>query len=203
MRAVARVTAAVLASVALQGAMAHAGAGAVKGIVTSGAAPGTPVAGAVVMIEGPAVPAPADAPHVVMDQRRDTFVPHVLAVAVGTTVDFLNSDPRLHNVFSVSAAKKFDLGMYGQGEKKSVTFDASGVVQIRCNVHPKMEAFIVVHGNPYAAVSDEHGSYTVSGVPAGSYKLRVWHEHLPEKQVPIVVREGQVEAFDLRLEEHR
>jgi plastocyanin len=155
------------------------------------------------MIEGPSLPAAPDAPHAVMDQRRDTFVPRVLAIPTGTTVDFPNSDPRLHNVFSTSAAKKFDLGMYDQGESKSVTFDVPGVVPVRCNVHPKMEGFVIVHANPYVAVTDARGSYTITGVPSGSYQVRVWHESLAEKRVPVVVREGQVQALDVRLEERR
>ena len=134
-----------------------------------------------------------------IDQRDMAFVPHVVAVAVGTTVDFPNHDAMLHNVFSASPAKKFDLGMYDQGETKSVVFDAPGVVRIGCNVHPKMEAFVVVHTNPYVAVSDAKGSYTVAGVPDGSYQLRVWHERLAERQIPVVVRDEQVQPIDVQL----
>lgn len=180
--------------------LARAGTGAVKGVVKSGKAPGAPVAGAVVMIEGPALPAGANAPHATIDQKGDAFVPRVLVVPVGTTVDFPNSDPRLHNVYSTAPAKKFDLGMYGQGESKSVTFDAVGVVPLRCNVHPKMEAYVVVHANPYAAVTDADGGYTITGVPAGSYDVRIWHERLAERTVPVTVRDGQVQALDVRLE---
>ena len=175
---------------------AAAGTGTVKGTITSQAGP---VAGAVVLLEGPTVAVAANAPHAVIGQRQETFVPHVLAVPVGTTVDFPNHDAVLHNVFSASPAKKFDLGMYDQGETRSVTFDTPGVVRIGCNVHPKMEAFIVVHGNPYAAVSDAKGSYTVAGVPEGTYQLRVWHETLAEQHVPVTVRDGQVQAVDMKL----
>ena len=179
------------------GTSAHAGGGAVKGTVTT--SDHAPVADGVVMIEGPSLPAPATAPHRVMEQRHETFVPRVLAVAVGATVDFPNHDPMLHNVFSASPAKKFDLGMYDQGETKSVTFDTPGVVRVGCNVHPKMEAFIVVHPNPYVAVTDRRGSYTITGVPAGSYQVRVWHERLGERQMPVVVRDGQVQPIDVPL----
>jgi hypothetical protein len=126
----------------------------------------------------------------------------VLVVPAGTTVDFPNGDPMLHNVFSTSAAKKFDLGMYDQGETRSVTFDTPGVVRIGCNVHPKMEAFIVVHDNPWAAVSDAKGSYTVSGVPEGTYQLRVWHPARAEQRLPVTIHDGQVVAIDLRLAAH-
>jgi plastocyanin len=170
--------------------------GAVKGTITG---PNGPVADAVVLVEGPAVPAKDGAPHVIVEQRDQTFVPHVVAVAVGTTVDFPNHDPMLHNVFSASLAKKFDLGMYDRGETKSVTFDTPGVVRIGCNVHPKMQAFVVVHTNPYVAVSKSDGSYTVSGVPAGSYQLRIWHETFAEQRTPVTVHDGQVETRDARL----
>jgi len=176
--------------------VAFAGDGAVKGTVTG---PTGAAHDAVVLLDGPSVPAPAGARHVVVDQRNETFVPHVVAVAVGTTVDFPNHDGVLHNVFSASPAKKFDLGMYGAGESRSITFDTPGVVRIGCNAHPKMEAFVVVHPNPYVAVTDANGAYTVAGVPAGSYELRVWHETLKEQRVPVVVNDGQVETRDVRL----
>jgi plastocyanin len=176
-------------------------AGAVKGTITTGGAPGTPVANAVAMIEGPSVPAAADARHALIDQRQDTFVPRVIAVPVGTTVDFPNNDAHLHNVFTTLKGKQhFDLGMYLPGETKSVTFDTAGVVPVRCNVHPTMEAYVVVHTNPYAAVSDEHGVYTITGVPPGTYTLRVWHERLAERKTPVVVRDDQVQALDVHLD---
>ena len=177
---------------------AELGSGAVKGTVTS--AGGEPVANAVVLIDGPTVSVPPGARHAMIDQRDDTFVPHVIAIPVGTTVDFPNSDTHLHNVVSTSKPKAFDLGMYAAGQTKSVTFDAPGVVALRCNVHPKMEAYVVVHTNLWAAVTDERGEYTITGVPAGSYGARVWHERLAEKSVPTVVREGQVARLDVRLE---
>lgn len=175
---------------------AAAGSGAVKGTITSDAGP---VANAAVLLEGPALAAPSNAPHAVVDQRQSTFLPHVIAVPVGTTVDFPNHDTILHNVFSASPAKKFDLGMYDPGETRSVTFDAAGVVRIGCNVHPKMEAFVVVHTNPWVGVSDANGSYSVTGVPEGSYELHVWHETLTARSVPITIRDGQVAPVDMRL----
>ncbi len=176
---------------------AHAAGGGVKGTVTN-AVSKAPVVNAVVMIDGPAVPA-ARATRVAIDQRNDTFVPHVVAIAVGTTVDFPNDDPHLHNVFSASPAKRFDLGMYGKGETKSVTFDTPGVVRVRCNVHPSMEAFIIVHPNPYVAVTDAHGVYTITGVPAGSYDVRTWDEKLGEKRGRVDVHDEQVTPLDVRL----
>jgi hypothetical protein len=105
-------------------------------------------------------------------------------------------------VFSASPAKRFDLGMYGKGESKSVTFDAPGVIRVGCNAHPKMEAFIVVHPNPYVAVTDTRGVYTISGVPMGTYDVRTWDEKLGEKRERVEVHEGQVTPLDVRLSAH-
>jgi plastocyanin len=173
------------------------GTGTVKGTVTTGPAPRQVVADAVVMIEGPA--RPGGTTRATMNQQHEAFVPHVLGVAVGTTVDFPNGDPVLHNVLSTSPAKRFDLGMYDQGETRSVLFDSPGVVLVRCNVHPRMTGYIVVHSNPYVAVTDAHGSYTISGVPPGSYKARIWHEALSGRTVPVVVYDGQVTPLDFAL----
>ena len=176
--------------------VAAAGNGTVKGVVSG---PAGPLPDAVVQIEGPSLAASAQAPHVVVDQRKETFVPHVVAVAIGTTVDFPNHDPVLHNVFSTSPAKKFDLGMYDQGATRSVTFEAPGVVRIGCNVHPKMEAYVVVHTNPWVAVSDAHGVYTIRDVPPGTYQARVWHETRAETELPVTVRDDAVTPLDVTL----
>ena len=111
-----------------------------------------------------------------MDQRDQTFVPHVLAVTVGTTVDFPNSDVTFHNVFSLSKTKTFDLGRYSRGKSKAVRFDRPGVVQVFCDIHSHMSAYILVFAHRYFAVTDQAGAFTIAGVPPGSYTLAVWHE---------------------------
>jgi plastocyanin len=171
--------------------------GTVKGTISAASGP---VADAVVMIDTPKAPAAAGAPHAVVTQRDKKFIPHVLTVVAGTTVDFPNQDPLLHNVVSSSPAKRFDLGMYPQGETKSVTFEAPGVVELRCNAHPEMSGFVVVHSSPYAAVTDAHGVYTIGGVPAGSHPVRVWHETLAERATSVTVHPGGVQPLDVRLE---
>jgi plastocyanin len=171
--------------------------GTVKGTISAASGP---VADAVVMIDTPKAPAAAGAPHAVVTQRDKKFIPHVLTVVAGTTVDFPNQDPLLHNVVSSSPAKRFDLGMYPQGETKSVTFEAPGVVELRCNAHPEMSAFVVVHSSPYAAVTDARGVYTIGGVPAGSHPVRVWHETLAERATSVTVHPGGVQPLDVRLE---
>ena len=182
---------------------AHAASGdsgTVKGTISAAAGP---VADAVVMIDTPSAPPPAGAPHAVVTQRDMKFTPHVLAFVAGTTVDFPNQDPLLHNVVSSSPAKRFDLGMYPQGETKSVTFDTPGVVELRCHAHPEMSAFVIVHSSPYAAVTDKRGVYTITGVPAGSYPVRIWHETLAPRATTVTVRAGGVQPLDARLERRR
>ena len=132
-------------------------------------------------------PAPKEA--AVMDQNELRFVPHVLAVQVGTRVEFPNSDPVSHNVFSISPAKRFNLGLYPRGGKRHIKFDQPGVVGLLCNVHLEMSAYIVVLKNPYFARTGPDGTYRIAGVPAGRYRLRCWHESLPAQERAVQVPE--------------
>ena len=136
----------------------------------------------------PAKAFPAPKEHATIDQTGRVFQPHVLSVLVGTTVDFANSDPYLHNVFSPEAcADKFNLGTFGKGEKKSHTFRKECFTPLLCIVHPEMEAFVAVLPTPYFAVTKPGGSYDIRDVPDGSYTLRVWHPKLKgnEKSVSV------------------
>lgn len=123
-----------------------------------------------------------DAPNVkpVIDQTRMSFIPHVSVVQVGTTVEFLNSDPVGHNVYwpSISGNKKLahNLGTWPKGEKKSFQFNDPGVASLLCNVHPEMNGYIVVSPTPYFAVTDKNGNYEIKNVPAGKYTLKTWSE---------------------------
>ncbi len=133
--------------------------------------------------------------HVKMDQKNLTFIPHVLPVLAGTTVDYLNSDDVLHNVFTPDkCAEKFNLGTWPKGEVRSYTFKEPGCVAVMlCNVHPEMEAWIVVLQNPYFFKTDKKGTYTIENVPAGKYTLKVWHEKLKGKPQEVTVPEkGEV-----------
>jgi plastocyanin len=116
----------------------------------------------------------------VMDQTKMTFSPHVMVVQVGTTVEFLNSDPVGHNVYwpSISGNKKLahNLGTWPKGEKKSFQFNDVGVANLLCNVHPEMSAYLVVVPTPYFAVTDKNGNYEIQNVPAGKYTLKTWSE---------------------------
>jgi len=123
-----------------------------------------------------------DAPkdHVVIDQRKMAFLPHVVAVQQGTTVDFLNSDPVGHNVYwpSVSGNKKLshNLGTWPKGDKKPFQFNDLGTVSFLCNVHPEMSGYVVVVPTPYFAVTDKDGNFEIKNVPAGKYTLKTWSE---------------------------
>lgn len=115
--------------------------------------------------------------HVLMDQKDMEFVPHVLPILVGSTVDFLNSDNLLHNVFSPDkVADKMNLGTWPKGQKRSHTFTKLGSAVMLCQVHPEMEAFVVVLPTPYFATSGHEGSFEIRTVPAGKYTLKVWNE---------------------------
>jgi plastocyanin len=150
----------------------------------------------VVYLEGTiGAPTPGKA---TIDQKEMTFIPHVLPVAVGSTVEFLNGDDVLHNTFSNSAAKRFDVGMFKRGESRSVTFDKPGIVELRCNVHPKMHAFVLVLENNYFATPDERGSYQIGGIPAGRYKLRAWHESLPPIETWANLDDATLRSIDLK-----
>jgi plastocyanin len=134
---------------------------------------------------------PAPKEHAVVDQKNLRFSPHVLPVLVGTTVDFLNSDDVLHNVFSPDkCADKFNLGSWPKGHIKSYTFKEPGCTStLLCNVHPEMEGYVVVVETPYYAVSDKDGSYVIKDVPPGKYTLKIWHEKLKPQEVSVEVPE--------------
>jgi plastocyanin len=139
-------------------------------------------------------------PERVVDQVNLTFVPHVLTVVTGTRVAFPNSDAVRHNIFSASQTKRFNLGTYPKGTVKYVVFDQPGIVELLCNVHAEMSAYIVVADTPFAAMVQPDGSYTLRDVPAGTYPVAAWHEQLKEERQELTVKPGQVATlrFDLR-----
>lgn len=130
---------------------------------------------AVVWLEG----APAgkvEAKTLEVRQEGLEFRPRVLAIGTGSTLKFPNGDDLFHNVFSYSKAERFDLGRYPKGESKSVTFEKKGQIDVRCEVHDHMRAYIHVFDHPYFAVAAEDGSYAIPAVPPGTYVLVAWKE---------------------------
>jgi len=137
---------------------------------------------------------PPPAAHAKVDQEGMKFVPRVLPVVIGTTVDFLNSDAVLHNVFSPDAcAEKFNLGTWPKGQSKSYTFKKECMAVLLCNVHPEMEAFVAAVPTPYFAVTAPDGSYHIQDLPDGGYTVKVWHPKLKAAQKSVVVK-GATEA---------
>jgi plastocyanin len=154
-------------------------AGEIKGKVTAqGMRSAENIAVYVDAIPGKKFDPPAQ--HVVIDQRKMTFVPRVTVVLQGTTVDFLNSDPVGHNVYwpSISGNKKLahNMGTWPRGEKKSFQFNDLGTASLLCNVHPEMSGYLVVAPTPYFAVTDKEGNFEIKNVPAGHYTLKTWSE---------------------------
>ena len=149
----------------------------------------------------------------VMDQRDLEFVPQVLPILVGATVDFPNNDKVDHNVFSMSRTKKFNLGSYTAGESKSVVFDKPGIVELRCDVHAEMAAYILVMKNPYFAVTDKQGQFEipdsshleqtgltgVKDLAPGKYFIKSWHQKLKSQKQAVVVPENGVVTIQLDL----
>ena len=145
-------------------------------------------------VKGPVVTKQAS-----VDQKSLVFVPHVTAVPVGSTVEFKNNDKVNHNIFSASPEKKFNLGTYNPGMSKPVTFDKPGKINILCNVHSEMSAWVIVTENQYAAVSEHDGKFTISNVPAGTYKINAWSEKLKAQEASVTVVDGKTATVAIKL----
>ena len=131
----------------------------------------------------------------VIDQKDSHFEPDLVVIPVGSTVQFPNSDPIFHNVFSLSKTQPFDLGFYPQGQSRIVKFNRPGIVQVYCHIHANMYAAIVVTASPWFAKPAADGSFSFPDVPAGRYRLTAWHKvagfHAIEVNVP---ERGTVDA---------
>jgi plastocyanin len=136
----------------------------------------------------------------VLDQRKETFVPYVLPIVMGTTVEFPNHDPFYHNVFSLSKTERFDLGRYPEGRSKSVRFDRPGVVRVFCEIHSHMSAFILVFSHRYFASTDGDGRYRIDGVPPGDYQVVVWTDGEDRVRRPVTVPPGKNVELDFVVE---
>ncbi|MGE0703450.1 MAG: carboxypeptidase regulatory-like domain-containing protein [Vicinamibacterales bacterium] len=136
----------------------------------------------------------------VMDQRNEAFVPRVLAITTGTTVDFPNSDLIYHNVFSLSRPARFDLGRYAVGRSKSVRFNRPGVVRVFCDIHSHMSAYILVFDHPFFAVADADGRYRIDDVPPGTYAVAAWQHGESTAARSVTVPDGGDTEIDFSLQ---
>ncbi len=134
-----------------------------------------------------------------MVQKHKTFSPHILAIAAGTTVDFPNYDPIFHNAFSNYDGQLFDVGLYAPGRTQSVLFHREGIVRVFCNIHPEMSAVIVVLRSDYFAVSGARGQFQIANVPAGSYRLKLFHERATEQTLAALARTVEIPPEGLAL----
>jgi len=135
-----------------------------------------------------------------MDQKNLPFVPHVLPILIGTTVDFVNGDGVLHNLHAFLGRETlFNVAMPKFLKKKSMAFQREGVVLLLCDVHKEMSAYIVVLQNPFFAVTNERGEFVIKDIPPGSYTLRTWHEKLKPQSRQVQLKEGDEVTVDFQL----
>jgi len=154
---------------------------------------GHPVADAIVVAEVAGRAAPP-AQEVVISQHDMMFMPFVTVIPVGSTVTFTNLDPFRHHVYSFSPTRRFEIKLFGQGERRSVRFDQAGLVAVGCNIHDQMQAFIRVVDTPFAVKTDAAGRLTLRGLPNGALRVRVWHPYLraPGNEMAIAVPAGTI-----------
>ncbi|MBZ5687615.1 MAG: hypothetical protein LAP86_21565 [Acidobacteriia bacterium] len=122
-------------------------------------------------------------------QKDKRFSPHVIAVRVGTEIEFPNQDPFFHDVFSIYRGKPFDLGLYESGTTRKVKFSQPGVSYIFCNIHPEMSAAVVAVPTPHFTLTSEDGSFQIAHVPPGHYKMEFWYEMASEAELASLARE--------------
>ena len=137
----------------------------------------------------------------VMDQNDLTFLPHVLVIPRDGIVSFPNSDKVAHNVFSLSRTKKFNFGSYKPGQSHKVTFDKPGIVELRCDVHAEMIAYILVMKSPYYALTDKKGYFKIdiTDLDTGKYYLKTWHEKLKNSRIALDLTQADSKAMTIKL----
>ena len=136
----------------------------------------------------------------IMNQQNLTYVPHVLPILVGTTVDFVNSDGLLHNLHAFMRGETlFNIALPKFLKKKSRVFQKEGPVLLLCDVHREMSAYIMVLQNPFFALTNEEGDFTIKDVPPGSYTVKAWHENLKPQSQEVKLLEGQTVTIHFKL----
>lgn len=164
--------------------------------------PGQEIRNVVLYLESPALEAvrSSGGPDTYrMEQRNESFVPHVLPVVKGSTVEFPNGDPIYHNVFSLSRASSFDLGRYPRGASRAVRFDEAGVVKVFCHIHSDMSGVILVLDNSFFTSPEADGSFAFRDLPPGSYSVTAWHERARPIHREIQIQPGRTASVDFAI----
>lgn len=146
-----------------------------------------------------APPQAAPPMQVAIRQEHERFLPRVVAVTVGSDVEFPNDDPIYHNVFSLSRVNTFNLGRYPRGQTRSVRFDEPGIVKVFCDIHSHMSATVMVFDHPWFAVPDEAGRFALPAMPEGNQQITAWHARLGDTTIRIRVESGQTNVADFVL----
>jgi plastocyanin len=158
------------------------------------------IANVIVFLKDPptrrADPAPM---HATITQKDEAFVPRVVAITKGSTIDFPNTDPFFHNVFSLSKAATFDLGRYPKGESQDHRFPNAGLVKVYCHIHSHMTAAIMVFDHPFFRIPAADGTFILDDVPAGNYQISAWHERIGESANTVKVEPGRTARVDFAL----
>jgi plastocyanin len=137
--------------------------------------------------------------HATITQKDEAFVPRVVAITRGSTIDFPNSDPFFHNVFSLSHGASFDLGRYPRGETRSKRFATPGLVKVYCHIHSHMTASIMVFDHPYFRIPSADGTFSIDDVPAGTYQVSAWHERIGESFSSVRIEPGRTARVEFAL----
>jgi plastocyanin len=193
-----RTLAGVVALCAVAAAPIEAGTvtGIVRTVSRAGVAPAT-----VIVYAEPIETATTRAPRrVTLTQKNKTFLPRLLAIPLGSTVDFPNNDNIHHNVFSLSGPEPFDLGLYRSGESRPRTFTSPGMYRVFCNIHPQMTAIILVAPSAFTTLAASDGRFTLD-LPAGRFRITALSERAPPVSVEITSTEGASTAPELQLDE--
>jgi plastocyanin len=170
-----------------------------RGVAPKPSAVGSETRKVVVYLSGIKGSPASPAMHAEVEQRNEQFVPPLTVVTAGSTVDFPNTDPYFHNVFSLSRAATFDLGRYPSGATRSHVFDRSGLVKVFCHIHAQMSALVMVLDHPWFTIPAETGNYSLPPAPPGDYMLVAWHDRIGEQRTPVRISAGSTVRADFTL----
>ena len=148
------------------------------------------IANVIVFLKNPPRQATLAAARASMMQADESFSPRVVAITRGSTVEFPNSDPFFHNVFSLSRGATFDLGRYPRGQSRARVFSQAGLVKVYCHLHSHMSASIMVFDHPYFTMPSAQGTFVIDNVPPGEHRVSAWHERIGESPKDIRVEPG-------------